>query len=134
MSTDAREKARQIAAQQAKKSPSQASRRWLQFGVLAVVLIIVGIIGFVVVNGNKNTKVAESGPVPSSANEYGGIVLTKDGIVQNSSTQETRDFKQLATSTSSVTPMVNEPQQQSTPCPRACRPLKRHPRTASPYA
>ena len=78
MSTDAREKARQIAAQQAKKSPSQASRRWLQFGVLAVVLIIVGIIGFVVVNGNKNTKVAESGPVPSSANEYGGIVLTKD--------------------------------------------------------
>ena len=97
MSTDAREKARQIAAQQAKKSPSQASRRWLQFGVLAVVLIIVGIIGFVVVNGNKNTKVAESGPVPSSANEYGGIVLTKDGIVQNSSTQETRDFKQLAT-------------------------------------
>ena len=107
MSTDAREKARQIAAQQAKKSPSQASRRWLQLGVLAVVLVIVGIIGFVVVNGNKNTKVAESGPVPSSANEYGGIVLTKDGIVQNSSTQETRDFKQLATSTSSVTPMVN---------------------------
>lgn len=107
MSTDAREKARQIAAQQAKKSPSQANRRWLQFGVLAVVLVIVGIIGFVVVNGNKNTKVAESGPVPSSANEYGGIVLTKDGIVQNSSTQETRDFKQLATSTSSVTPMVN---------------------------
>ena len=50
MSTDAREKARQIAAQQAKKSPSQASRRWLQFGVLAVVLIIVGIIGFVVVD------------------------------------------------------------------------------------
>ena len=107
MSTDAREKARQIAAQQAKKSPSQASRRWLQLGVLAVVLVIVGIIGFVVINGNKNTKVAESGPVPSSANEYGGIVLTKDGIVQNSSTQETRDFKQLATSTSSVTPMVN---------------------------
>lgn len=83
MSTDAREKARQIAAQQAKKSPSQASRRWLQLGVLAVVLVIVGIIGFVVINGNKNTKVAESGPVPASANEYGGIVLTKDGIVKN---------------------------------------------------
>lgn len=107
MSTDAREKARQIAAQQAKKSPSKASRRWLQLGVLAVVLVIVGIIGFVVVNGNKNNKIAESGPVPASANEYGGIVLTKDGIVKNSSTQETRDFKQLATSTSSVTPMVN---------------------------
>ena len=100
MSTDAREKARQIAAQQAKKSPSKASRRWLQLGVLAVVLVIVGIIGFVVVNGNKNNKIAESGPVPASANEYGGIVLTKDGIVKNSSTQETRDFKQLATSTS----------------------------------
>lgn len=107
MSTDAREKARQIAAKQAKKSPSKASRRWLQLGVLAVVLVIVGIIGFVVVNGNKNNKIAESGPVPASANEYGGIVLTKDGIVKNSSTQETRDFKQLATSTSSVTPMVN---------------------------
>ena len=107
MSTDAREKARQIAAQQAKKSPSKASRRWLQLGVLAVVLVIVGIIGFVVVNGNKNNKIAESGPVPASANEYGGIVLAKDGIVKNSSTQETRDFKQLATSTSSVTPMVN---------------------------
>lgn len=134
MSTDAREKARQIAAQQAKKSPSQASRRWLQLGVLAVVLVIVGIIGFVVVNGNKNTKVAESGPVPSSANEYGGIVLTKDGIVQNSSTQETRDFKQLATSTSSVTPMVNGTVAAVNTLPRACRPLKRHPRTASPYA
>lgn len=107
MSTDAREKARQIAAQQAKKSPSKASRRWLQLGVLAVVLVIVGIIGFVVVNGNKNNKIVESGPVPASANEYGGIVLTKDGIVKNSSTRETRDFKQLATSTSSVTPMVN---------------------------
>ena len=107
MSTDAREKARQIAAKQAKKSPSKASRRWLQLGVLAVVLVIVGIIGFVVVNGNKNNKIAESGPVPASANEYGGIVLTKDGIVKNSSTRETRDFKQLATSTSSVTPMVN---------------------------
>lgn len=107
MSTDAREKARQIAAQQVKNSPDKANRRWLQIGVLAVVLIIVAVIGFVVINGNQNTKVAESGPVPASANEYGGIVLTKDGIVQNSSTQQTRDFKQLATATSSVTPMVN---------------------------
>lgn len=107
MSTDAREKARQIAAQQVKNSPDKANRRWLQIGVLAVVLIIVAVIGFVVINGNQNTKVAESGPVPASANEYGGIVLTKDGIVQNSSTQQTRDFKQLATATSSVTPIVN---------------------------
>lgn len=133
MSTDAREKARQIAAQQAKKSPSKANRRWLQLGVLAVVLIIVGIIGFVVVNGNKNNKVAESGPVPASANQYGGIVLTKDGIVQNSSTQQTRDFKQLATSTASVTPMVNGTAAAVNTLPRAYRPLKKPPRTASPY-
>ena len=61
MSTDAREKARQIAAQQAKKSPSQASRRWLQFGVLAVVLIIVcaAALAFVVLYNLTNINITE---------------------------------------------------------------------------
>lgn len=100
-STDARERARQLAAQQAKKS-SKSSTRWIQLTVLAVVLLIVGIIAIVVVNGNKN-QIAESGPVPASANQYGGIVLTADGIKQNTSTEETRDVNNLGTSENKYT-------------------------------
>lgn len=100
-STDARERARQLAAQQAKKS-SKSSTRWIQLTVLAVVLLIVGIIAVVVVNGNKN-QIAESGPVPASANQYGGIVLTADGIKQNTSTEETRDVNNLGTSENKYT-------------------------------
>lgn len=100
-STDARERARQLAAQQAKKS-SKSSTRWIQLTVLAVVLLIVGIIAIVVVNGNKN-QIAESGPVPASANQYGGIVLTADGIKQNTSTEETRDINNLGTSENKYT-------------------------------
>lgn len=100
-STDARERARQLAAHQAKKS-SKSSTRWIQLTVLAVVLLIVGIIAVVVVNGNKN-QIAESGPVPASANQYGGIVLTADGIKQNTSTEETRDVNNLGTSENKYT-------------------------------
>lgn len=100
-SADARERARQLAAQQAKKS-SKSSTRWIQLTVLAVVLLIVGIIAVVVVNGNKN-QIAESGPVPASANQYGGIVLTADGIKQNTSTEETRDVNNLGTSENKYT-------------------------------
>ena len=122
-----------IAAQRAKEPQQGKPPLAPSSAVLAVVLVIVGIIGFVVVSGSKNNKIAESGLVPASANEYGGIVLTKDGIVKNSSTQETRDFKQLATSTSSVTPMVNGTAAAVNTLPRACRRLKAA-RTASPYA
>ena len=100
-SADARERARQLAAKQAKKS-SKSSTRWIQLTVLAVVLLIVGIIAVVVVNGNKN-QIAESGPVPASANQYGGIVLTADGIKQNTSTEETRDVNNLGTSENKYT-------------------------------
>lgn len=100
-SADARERARQLAAQQAKKS-SKSSTRWIQLTVLAVVLLIVGIIAVVVVNGNKN-QIAESGPVPASANQYGGIVLTADGIKQNTSTEETRDVNNLGESENKYT-------------------------------
>ena len=45
--------------------------------------------------------------MPASSNEYGGIVLTKDGIVQNSSTRDTRNYKVLGDSNASYTPSVN---------------------------
>ena len=94
MSQDAREKARQIAAKQSKRGNVAMNRRWIQLTVLGVVVVIVFVIGFVYING-QNNKVPESGPVPASSNEYGGIVLTKDGIVQNSSTRDTRNYKEL---------------------------------------
>ena len=51
MSNDAREKARQIAAKQARNNPTKSNRRLLQLGVLAVVLVAVIIVGFVFING-----------------------------------------------------------------------------------
>lgn len=100
-STDARERARQLAAQQAKKT-AKSSTRWIQLTVLAVVLIIGAIIAVVVLNGNKN-KIDEAGPVPASANQYGGIVLTADGIEQNTSTEPYRDSNALQDSTNTYT-------------------------------
>ena len=106
MSQDAREKARQIAAKQSKRGNVAMNRRWIQLPVLGVVVVIVFVIGFVYING-QNNKVPESGPVPASSNEYGGIVLTKDGIVQNSSTRDTRNYKELGDSNASYTPSAN---------------------------
>lgn len=100
-STDARERARQLAAQQAKKT-SKSSTRWIQFTVLGVIALIVAIVAVVIINGNRN-QIAEAGPVPSSANQYGGIVLTADGIEQNSSSEESRDSKDLGTSEATYT-------------------------------
>lgn len=93
---DAREKARQLAAQQAKKS-AKSSTRWIQFTVLSVIALIIAIVAVVVINGNRN-QIADAGPVPTSANQYGGIVITKDGIEQGTSTQESRDNKDLGKS------------------------------------
>lgn len=100
-STDARERARQLAAQQAKKT-SKSSTRWIQLTVLAVILLIGAIIAVVVISGNKN-RIDEAGPVPSSANQYGGIVLTADGIEKDTSTEETRDVNNLGESENKYT-------------------------------
>ncbi|MFW0181877.1 DsbA family protein [Rothia sp. P5766] len=98
---DAREKARQLAAQQAKKS-AKSSTRWIQFTVLGVIALIIAIVAVVVINGNRN-KIPEAGPVPTSANQYGGIVLTKDGIVQGASAEESRDSQDLGKSEATYT-------------------------------
>lgn len=99
---DARERARQIAAKQA-KTKSASSRRWIQLTILAVIAAIIAVIAFVVITNNKN-EIPEAGPVPASANQYGGIVLTKDGIQQNTSAEPSRDFNTLGTATQSYTP------------------------------
>ena len=106
MSNDAREKARQIAAKQARNNPTKSNRRLLQLGVLAVVLVAVIIVGFVFINGQKQ-DIPKAGPVPASANEYGGIVITKDGIVKNASKQDQRDADKLGTSDTSITPSAS---------------------------
>lgn len=99
--TDAREKARKLAAQQAKKS-AKKSTRWVQLTVLGVVALIVAIVAVVMINSNRN-KIPEAGPVPASANEYGGILVTKDGIVLGSSTKSSRDSKDLGKSEATYT-------------------------------
>lgn len=106
MSDDAREKARQIAARQTRNNPSKTNRRWIQITILAVIAAIVLVGGFVYYASQKQ-QIPEAGSVPASANEYGGIVLTKDGIVKNASAQESRDAKQEGTSTVSITPSVS---------------------------
>ncbi|WP_421084511.1 DsbA family protein [Rothia nasimurium] len=99
--TDARERARRLAAEQAKKS-SKKSTRWIQFTVLGVVALIVAIVAFVVINGGRN-QIPEAGPVPASANQYGGIVLTQDGIVKDSSEVAERNSSELGTSEATYT-------------------------------
>lgn len=99
-STDARERARQIAAKQS-KTKAKSNRLWIQLTILAVVLVIVGIVATVVIN-NKNNEVADAGPVPSSANEYGGITATKDGIEKDTSATPSRDINSQFSATASV--------------------------------
>lgn len=103
---DARQKARQLAAQQAKKS-AKSSTRWIQFTVLGVIALIVAIVAVVIINGNRN-QIPEAGPVPASANQYGGIIVTKDGIEQGTSTVESRDSKDLGKSEASYTDITGK--------------------------
>lgn len=100
-SSEAREKARRIAAKQSQRSSK--SRLWWQIGVVVVVVLIIGVIAAVYTNNKKN-EIPDSGPVPTSANQYGGIVLTKDGITKDSSDEDTRDVNDLKTSSASASP------------------------------
>lgn len=99
---DARERARQIAAKQA-KTQAKSKRIWLQITVLAVVAAIIAVIAVVTINGQKN-QIPDAGAVPASSNQYGGIVLTQDGITKNASTEPSRDSNNIGTSTASYEP------------------------------
>lgn len=88
----ARERARQVADQHARQD--KRSRRILQLGILALVLVIVAVIG-VVVAQNRAQQIPEAGPVPASANQWGGTVLTADGIRTGESEVEERDLAEV---------------------------------------
>ena len=88
----ARERARQIADRQSRKAGAPPAG--LIAGIVALVLIIAVIIGLVVWQNNK-ARIPEAGPVPASANQYGGITLTKDGIPQNTSDVAERSVADL---------------------------------------
>lgn len=102
---DARERARQIADRQARRHSGRPLG--LILGIVALVLAIVLIIGLVMWQNSKS-KIPEAGPVPASANQYGGITVTKDGIPQNTSDVEERDL-------SSLPPAPEEPDTSKTP-------------------
>ena len=88
----ARERARQVADQHARQD--KRSRRILQLGILALVLVIVAVIGIVVAQ-NRAQQIPEAGPVPASANQWGGTVLTADGIRTGESEVEERDLGEV---------------------------------------
>lgn len=88
----ARERARQVADQHARQDKRR--RRLLQFGILALVLVILAVIG-VVVAQNRAQQIPEAGPVPASANQWGGTVLTADGIRTGASEVEQRDLAEV---------------------------------------
>jgi protein-disulfide isomerase len=88
----ARERARQVADQHARQD--KRSRRILQLGILALVLVIVAVIGIVVAQ-NRAQQIPEAGPVPASANQWGGTVLTADGIRTGQSEVEERDLGEV---------------------------------------
>lgn len=102
---DARERARQIADRQARRHSGRPVG--LILGIVALVLAIVLIIGLVMWQNSKS-KIPEAGPVPASANQYGGITVTKDGIAQNTSDVEERDL-------STLPPAPEEPDTTKTP-------------------
>ena len=102
---DARERARQIADRQARRHSGRPLG--LILGIVALVLAILLIIGLVMWQNSK-AKIPEAGPVPASANQYGGITVTKDGIPQNTSDVEERDL-------SSLPPAPEEPDTTKTP-------------------
>lgn len=99
---DARERARQVASKQA-KSTSKSGSGWIKATVALLVVAIVAIVAIVMVN-SKSKEIAESGPVPASANQYGGIVMDKDGIVKDASSESSRDFNSLYSASASATP------------------------------
>ena len=90
-SDQARERARQIADRQSRRSNGKPVG--LIAAVIALLVIIALIIGVVVWQNNR-ARIPDAGPVPASANQYGGITVTKDGIVQNSSDVQERDLSQ----------------------------------------
>lgn len=92
---EAREQARIIRDAQLKKEKRNG---WLiKGGVLAAAVAIIVIIALVVINTNKaNEPVADSGPVPTNMNAYGGITLGKDGaVIPPTTTETTVDIKSL---------------------------------------
>lgn len=91
----AREKARIIRDAQLKK---QKRNGWLiKGGVLVAAVAIVVIIALIVINTQKaNTPVADTGPVPTNMNAYGGITLGKDGaVIAPTTTEKTVDINAL---------------------------------------
>ncbi|RLY92164.1 disulfide bond formation protein DsbA [Kocuria tytonicola] len=102
---DARERARQIADRQSRRSSGRPLG--LILGIVALVLAIALIIGLVVWQNSK-AKIPESGPVPASANQYGGITLNKERIAQNTSDVKERDL-------STLPPAPEEPDTSKTP-------------------
>ncbi|OLT09383.1 disulfide bond formation protein DsbA [Kocuria sp. CNJ-770] len=114
----ARERARQLADQHARQD--KRSRRLLQFGILALVLVILAVIG-VVVAQNRAEQIPEAGPVPASANQWGGTVLTADGIRTGESEVDQRDLGEVPeapeTPDDSAVPPGVEPAGEGEPVP-----------------
>lgn len=88
----ARERARQIADREARKSNGKP--KGLIAGIIALLLVIGLIIALVIWQNNKNT-IPEAGPVPASANQYGGIQLNESQILQDTSDVEERDINDV---------------------------------------
>lgn len=96
----ARKNAQRLVAEQA-VSPTR--RRGWQIAIILFVVAVIGCVAYAV-NSLGTKDVPSSGPVPKSANEFGGIVLSKDSIQLNSSSVTTRDQKNLLASTASTSP------------------------------
>lgn len=101
-SVDARERARQMAAKQSKVT-KKSNSGWIKATVALLIVAIIAIVAIVMINTRNNT-IEDAGPVPSSANQYGGIVITKDGIVKDASAEPSRDANSLQSATASHEP------------------------------
>lgn len=82
---DFRAQARQIADHHARSD--QRRRRMLQ-AIIALLVVAALVIAALVFWQVRSQRVPEAGPVPPSANQWGGIVMTADGIRRDTSDVE----------------------------------------------
>jgi protein-disulfide isomerase len=75
--TTAREQARQLHERQ--QAAAKRKSLFLKVGVVVAVILIIGIVALIITQNNRGS-IADAGPAPAHGNEFGGYVLTADGM------------------------------------------------------
>lgn len=103
----AREAAKKIREAQQKK---EKQRSWMiRGGVLLAAVAVVVVIALIMIQTSKNNEpIANSGPVPANANEFGGVTLGKDDkVIKPATTVATVDKSGITEPTAPATAIAD---------------------------